>query len=167
METTKCLYDTAITMHPCSLTHKDRDIKETILRNKCSNWFFLNETWYNVIRILPKSVPDGPFKNVPALLTIRIWRRSCGNPLSQATIDRWYCHVYASTPLDVLTMHKHIETRPKWQPVRKRHFHMHFSNENVWISKKIALKFVHKDPFNNILTLIQTRKYPIIWTNDD
>ena len=47
---------------------------------------------------------------------------------------------------------------------------MHF--ENVWISIKISLKFVPKDPINNIPALVQimawapSRRQAIIWTND-
>ena len=32
---------------------------------------------------------------------------------------------------------------------------MHFLNENVWISKKISLKFVPNDQINNIPALVQ------------
>ena len=37
-----------------------------------------------------------------------------------------------------------------------------FLNENVLISIKISLKFIHGRPINNISALVQ-----IIWTNDD
>ena len=30
-----------------------------------------------------------------------------------------------------------------------------FLNENIWISMEISLKFVPKDPINNILALVQ------------
>ena len=35
------------------------------------------------------------------------------------------------------------------------HFKCNFLNENVWISITISLKFVPKDPINNIPTLVQ------------
>ena len=40
-------------------------------------------------------------------------------------------------------------------PFRRRHFQMLFFNENVWIPIKISLKFVPKDPINNIPALVQ------------
>ena len=45
-----------------------------------------------------------------------------------------------------------------------------FLNENVWISIKISLNFVHKGPINNIPALVQIMAWcrpGIIWTNDD
>ena len=44
--------------------------------------------------------------------------------------------------------------RDKWPPFSRRHFQMHFLNENVWISNKISLKFVPKGQINNIPTLV-------------
>ena len=45
-----------------------------------------------------------------------------------------------------------------------------FLNENIWIWLNISLKFVPKDPINNIPALVQkmalTRRQAIIWTND-
>ena len=40
-------------------------------------------------------------------------------------------------------------------PFSRRHFQMHFFNENVWISIKISLKFVPKVQINNIPALVQ------------
>ena len=37
----------------------------------------------------------------------------------------------------------------------RRHFQMHFLNENIWISIKISLKFIPKGPINNIQALVQ------------
>ena len=36
--------------------------------------------------------------------------------------------------------------RDKWTPFHRRHFQMHFFNENVWIPIKISLKFVPRGP---------------------
>ena len=49
----------------------------------------------------------------------------------------------------------HIEAETKWAPFRSRHFNCIFLNENVWIPIKISLKFVPKDPMNNITALVQ------------
>ena len=48
-------------------------------------------------------------------------------------------------------------------------FKCFFLNENVWISIKISLMFVPKDPFNDIGLdngLAPTMRQAIIWTND-
>ena len=37
----------------------------------------------------------------------------------------------------------------------RRHFQMHFFNENVYILITISLKFVPKGPINNISALVQ------------
>ena len=43
-----------------------------------------------------------------------------------------------------------------------------FLNDNVWITIKISLKFVPKDPINNIPALVQIMDWwqAIVWTND-
>ena len=41
-----------------------------------------------------------------------------------------------------------------------------FLNENIWISIAVSLMFNPKDAINNNLTLGQTRRQVIIWTND-
>ena len=71
------------------------------------------------------------------------------------------CNIrYPSYPSDT-----HIDTlRPRQNG---RHFaddifKCIFLNENVWIPIKILLKFVPKDPINNIPALVQA----IIWIND-
>ena len=66
----------------------------------------------------------------------------------------------------------HVEAETRWPTFFRRHFQMHFFNENVWILIKISLKFVPKGPINNIPTSVQVRAAPnrrqaIIWTNDD
>ena len=45
--------------------------------------------------------------------------------------------------------------RDKWTPFRRRHFQVHFWNENVWIPINISLKFVLKGPINNITAFVQ------------
>ena len=45
--------------------------------------------------------------------------------------------------------------RNKCTPFRRRHFEMHFFNENVWIPIKISLKLVPKGPINNIPAMVQ------------
>ena len=46
--------------------------------------------------------------------------------------------------------------RDKMAAIFRRHFHICiFLNENVWISIKISLKFVSKDPLNNIPSVVQ------------
>ena len=52
----------------------------------------------------------------------------------------------------------HMEAKTKWLPFFRRHFQeckCIFLNANVWISINISLKFVPKDPNNNIPTLVQ------------
>ena len=50
---------------------------------------------------------------------------------------------------------QHIEAETEWPPFSRRHFQMHFLNENVWILLKISLKFVPKVWINNIPALVQ------------
>ena len=50
---------------------------------------------------------------------------------------------------------KHIEAETKLSPFHRRHFQMHFLNENAQISLKISLKFLPKVQINNILALCQ------------
>ena len=38
-------------------------------------------------------------------------------------------------------------------------FKYNFSNENVWITIEISLKFVPKDPINNIPALVQIKAW--------
>ena len=47
-------------------------------------------------------------------------------------------------------------TKTKQLPFSKRHFEIEFFNQNVSISIKIPLKFVHMGQINNIPALIQT-----------
>ena len=46
---------------------------------------------------------------------------------------------------DVFTFNTHWG-RGKWPPYYRRHFQIHFLNENVWILIKISLKFVPRSP---------------------
>ena len=43
----------------------------------------------------------------------------------------------------------------KWTPFRRRHFEVHFFNENVKILVKISLRSVPMGPINNIPALVQ------------
>ena len=53
-------------------------------------------------------------------------------------------------------VNQHIEAERKWPSLSRRHlFNYIFLNEKVWISIKISLKFVPKDPINNIPALVQ------------
>ena len=47
---------------------------------------------------------------------------------------------------------QHIEADTKWAPFPDKGICL---NENVWILIKISLKFVPKDPIDNIPTLVQ------------
>ena len=63
------------------------------------------------------------------------------------------CHLYAC--FDVYNIILSHWGWDKWPPFSRRHFQMHFLNENVWISIKISLKFVRKGVFNNFPVLGQ------------
>ena len=62
------------------------------------------------------------------------------------------CHL---SPLWHQAITQHIEAETKWPPFRRRHFQMHFFNENVRISINISSKFVPKVPINKIPALVQ------------
>ena len=47
-----------------------------------------------------------------------------------------------------------IPTEIKWPPFRRRLFQMYFSNENIWISINISLKFVPSGRIKNIPALV-------------
>ena len=52
-------------------------------------------------------------------------------------------------------MSYHIKADTKWPPFHRRHFQIHFLNENVIISARISLEFIPKGPINNIPVLVQ------------
>ena len=45
-------------------------------------------------------------------------------------------------------------TETRWPTFSRRHLQLHSLNENVWISIKISLKFVAKDPIENTPALV-------------
>ena len=61
---------------------------------------------------------------------------------------RRYCAHY-----DVMDLN--IATETKWPPFRRRHFNVHFFNENAWIFIKMSMKFLPMCSINNIPTLVQ------------
>ena len=63
----------------------------------------------------------------------------------QITLPRWSCAWFRWN----------FKVDTKQTPFRRRHFQMHFFNENVWIGIKISLKFVPNGPINDILALVQ------------
>ena len=70
-------------------------------------------------------------------------------------------HVLADIEMPLIGLYNLFN---KWPPFRRRHFQMHFLNENVWISIKILLKFVPEGPINNIPALFQTMTW--CWSGD-
>ena len=54
-------------------------------------WIFLNENVWILIKISLKFVPQGPIKNIPALVQIMAWRRPGDKPLSEPMT---YCHLH-------------------------------------------------------------------------
>ena len=67
-------------------------------------------------------------------------------------------HQYAPIAMEILFSHwrlKHIEAKTNWTPFTRRHFQIHFLNENVWISIKISLKFVPSGWIDNTPALVQ------------
>ena len=65
------------------------------------------------------------------------------------------CCLYYLNQCFKIQGHQQIEAETKWTLFRRRHFQMHFLNENVWIPIKISLKFVPRGPINKIPALVQ------------
>ena len=57
-------------------------------------------------------------------------------------------------PVVTSLCYHHIEAETKWPPFCRRHFQVHFLNDNVWIWIKVSLKSVPKSPVNNIPALV-------------
>ena len=73
---------------------------------------FLNENVRIPIRISLKFVPKGPINNIPALVQIMAWRRSCDKPLSEPMIVSFLMHICVTRPQwvmegkEVMVFHK-------------------------------------------------------------
>ena len=59
---------------------------------------FLNENVWLPIKISLKFVPQGPIKNIPALVQIMAWRRPGDKPLSGLTMVRLPTHICVTLP---------------------------------------------------------------------
>ena len=59
---------------------------------------FLNENIKISIKISLKFVPKGPINNIPALVQIMGWRRSCDNPLSEPMMVSLLTHICVTRP---------------------------------------------------------------------
>ena len=106
---------------------------------------FLNENVKFSTKISLKFVPKGPIDNIPALVKVMAWRRSC-------------------VSLVVVSLLTHIcVTRPQWvNTLGPRQNCLHFDifkciflNENTWIWIKISLEFAAKSTNNNMPALIR------------
>ena len=80
------------------------------------------------------------------------WKCNCFL-LESATVGvtYWECPCLSSSHCDLNTLRPRQNGRHFADDI----FNCIFLNENVWISIKISLKFVPKDPINNIPTLVQ------------
>ena len=67
----------------------------------------MNENVKISIKFSLKSVPRGPINNIPALVQIMAWRRSCDKPLSEPMMVSLLTHICV--------------TRPQWVKVGKRY----------------------------------------------
>ena len=104
---------------------------------------FVNEKFYNFIKISLKFVPKSPIDNNSASVWIMAWRRIGDKWLSESMLT----NIYAAPGGDELTHWG----RDKMAAI----FQWIFLNENVWISINISLKFVPRGPIDNIPTLVQ------------
>ena len=59
---------------------------------------FVNENVRISIKISLKFVPKGPFDNIPALVQIMAWRRSCDKPLSEPMMVGLLTHICVTRP---------------------------------------------------------------------
>ena len=66
---------------------------------------FLNENVSIAIKIPLKFVPKGPINNIPALVQIMAWRRSCDKPLSEPMMVSLPTHICVTRPQWVLCWH--------------------------------------------------------------
>ena len=92
--------------------------------------------------------------NITTLVEIMAWRLPGDKTLSEPMMVSLLTHICFTRPQSVNMV---ITLRP-WQ--NGRHFAYYifkciFSNENVWISLKIALKFVSTVRINNIAALVE------------
>ena len=85
--------------------------------------------------------------NVPHII-------SCANDLCYVTQYMSQSRLSIHLPLLFLVVLTHLPWT-KWPLFHVRYFQIHFVNENVRISIKISLEFVHKVPIDNKPTLVQ------------
>ena len=75
-------------------------------------------------------------------------------PMSKS--DRFHCIIFSNIPAQELcTEFNTLRLRQNGCHFTEDIFKYIFLNENVWISIKISLKFVPKDPINHIPALVQ------------
>ena len=77
---------------------------------------FFNENIWISIKILLTFVPNGPIKNIPALVQIMAWRRQCDKPLSAPMIVRLPTYIWG--------------TRPQWVKDRVVNFAVYRTSNN-------------------------------------
>ena len=59
---------------------------------------FVNENIWISIKISLQFVPKGPMNNIPALVQIMAWRRSCDKPLSEPMMASLQTPIYVTRP---------------------------------------------------------------------
>ena len=142
-----------------------------------SKGIFLNENVWIAIQISLKVVPNGTINNIPALGQIMAWRLPGDEPLSEPIVVSLPTHICVLRPqwVNMSTVWGQLFFKTalvelqgwyiiKINSLRQRQNGRHFAddifkciflNENVWIPITISLKFVLKDPINNIPALVQ------------
>ena len=87
----------------------------------------------------------------------KLFKINIFGPHTVSVSTRWPCDGvmgYCARPSSPIH-YQQIEDETKGRPFFRRHFQLHFFNENVRISITIPLKFVPKGPINNIPALVQ------------
>ena len=59
---------------------------------------FLNENVWILIKISLKFIPNGPIKNIPALVQMMVWCRPGDKSLSELMMVRLLMHIFVSQP---------------------------------------------------------------------
>ena len=66
--------------------------------NDISNWIFLNENVWILIKISLDFVPRGPINNIPSLVQIMAWRWPGDKPLSDPMMVSLLTHICVTRP---------------------------------------------------------------------